>query len=162
MDPRLQIVIELTPRHLDQWILQAGLSARSLLRPDLVEALPGDAAREVGVELWPWFRYSDGEHVGGTGERVAREESLHHGSGGSRWQSYLDLGQRSEVEGFHGRYQSDVDIACGREVLSESTRICEVLSCLPRSPVVVTKEHGMPSVPTVEHVRQRVPVHVQR
>ena len=51
MDPRLQIVIELIPRHHDQRIVQGGLAALLLLQPDLVEAFTADAAGEVGVQL---------------------------------------------------------------------------------------------------------------
>lgn len=43
-------------RHLNQGVLQGSFARGLLQEPDLVEALPADAAAEVGVELAGWKR----------------------------------------------------------------------------------------------------------
>jgi hypothetical protein len=48
---RLQVIVVLPRRHLDEGVLQVRLAGRSLREPDLVEAFSADAAAEVGMEL---------------------------------------------------------------------------------------------------------------
>lgn len=53
---RLQVIVVFPWGHLNQRVLQGSLARGLLQKPNLVEALPADAAAEVGVELMGWQR----------------------------------------------------------------------------------------------------------